>query len=121
MLFGFHDYGTAADCWAIGCLIATVVCGGATPWHAGRPDSQISGLASVFGTERLLAVAARCGAHTPELEQSLSLALHISFRERFVEEMRDPLMEDLMFKLLDLDWEKRCTVAEALAHPFLAD
>ncbi len=65
------------------------------------------------GREAWVPYAVTSGHQKDRLKGDVSAVIMMIFREDY-----DDLMEDLLFKLLNLDAEKRISVDEAINHPF---
>ena len=145
VLCQWKHYGTAIDVWSIGCIFAELLCGtplfpGTHTHHAHAPFShahirvsraasrspspgkdtqhQLRLIIGLLGTPTPEAIAKipneRCRDFIMRLPRSEPYALH----ELFPEANRQAI--DLLGKMLQFDPDKRITVEDALAHPYLA-
>jgi len=117
VLCQWKHYGTAIDVWSIGCIFAELLCG--TPLFPGKDTQhQLRLIIGLLGTPTPEAIAKipneRCRDFIMRLPRSEPYALH----ELFPEANRQAI--DLLGKMLQFDPDKRITVEDALAHPYLA-
>jgi serine/threonine protein kinase len=122
MLMNWGGYRTGGDVWAIGALIYYVLCGGALPWRASSSWATVVGIASFLDKTEIVALARKVGTTIPtEVVAQIHSAPARKFRECFAEETKhlaDRVLIDLMKKSMTIDFERRPTAEQLLAHPF---
>uniref|UniRef100_A0A183DNR8 mitogen-activated protein kinase n=1 Tax=Gongylonema pulchrum TaxID=637853 RepID=A0A183DNR8_9BILA len=120
MYWKIESYDTQADVWSVGCILAELTLG--RPLFPGEdsmaqyrliaelcgsPDRDL--LAKIASNEAILSVITKLGVYPRK-----------SFADYFPKTC-SMLVIDFLDRILVLDPEKRMTVAEALAHPYLRE
>jgi serine/threonine protein kinase len=112
LMFGLRFYDLAIDIWSAGCIIAEMICG--TPLFPG--DSDVDQLHQVFR---------QLGSPSEDERSSMGdLSGFPNYPSRLFADIlktTDPLLIDLVRKMLLYDPKKRISVQDALMHPFFND
>ena len=124
MLIGAKNYRTSGDIWSVGVLILSVLSSEKIPWDSSSTDKELIEMSKFFGGKNLIEYSEKV-LHVP-IKQNISEAfapeatekLENSFDEK-LGELIDPILIDLMKKLLTVDMNKRPSAEEALQHAFL--
>lgn len=122
MLLGYRGYRTAGDCWAVGVFIYEIMTGSYIPWKAKTSVDALFKMAKIFGGKNLLDIAGNYDIEIDEVLLELDkIRAQETLETHFSEDcadLADPLLIDLMKKLLELDPAKRYNMDQALSHPY---
>mmetsp|Transcript_9382 Transcript_9382/g.30975 ORF Transcript_9382/g.30975 Transcript_9382/m.30975 type:complete len:365 (-) Transcript_9382:138-1232(-) len=117
LLLSCDEYGTAIDVWSVGCIMIELLA--RKPIFPGKDYiHQLKLIVQTLGSpaeEDLMFITSQ-KART--YIRSLPPAPKVNWLERFPD--ANPLCIDLIEKMLVFNPNKRCTVEEALEHPYLA-
>lgn len=114
LILGEENYGCEIDIWSIGCVVAEMFIG--EPLFCGKNSKdQFVKIMNVFGTPSDQEIVAMCPNVNANLPQIKGLGLKKKFKNP------DPLLVDLLGKLLTYSPQKRLKPFEALAHPYFDD
>jgi len=120
LLCEVQNYGKGVDIWSVGCIFAEMLC--RRPIFQGRtPQDQLSVIIRKLGTieaSDLAFIENRIARQT--IASAMAKPSTTTFPELF-EPGTNPLAIDLAQKMLAFNPEKRISVEEALAHPYLRD
>lgn len=109
-------YTKAVDMWSVGCILAELI--GRKPLFPGRDSfHQITLIISILGTPPPEETQGSTNKKSKDYVSSLPYKPKIPFTHLFP--TANPLACDLLDKLLQFDPDKRYTVEQALAHPYL--
>ena len=118
LLLETKEYGPGIDMWSVGCILAEMI--KRRPFLPGTDTtSQLELIFNMFGTPTEEDIA---GVDQVKARQFLRF-----MRKKEAKSLEkvfpgvDPLMLDLLKKMLTFNPKKRITVEEALRHPYLAD
>jgi casein kinase II subunit alpha len=125
MMLGYEGYGTLGDMWAMGAFICSTLCGGTVPWKSSTSAEALIQMAAYFGRRSVVDLARRLHL---DMDDSLrgqilgvpSKRLSDAYA-RFQRRLRDPLLIDLMHRLMTVLLEERYSATDALNHPFFKD
>ncbi|KAL4859014.1 Proton/sulfate cotransporter 2 [Chlorella vulgaris] len=117
LLLSCSDYGMPIDMWSVGCIFAELL--GRKPLFPGKDFvHQLNMVCKVIGTPTAAEIAAvpsdKARAYLASMPYFPKGDMHQYFPSA------SPLAIDLLDRLLAFDPAKRLTVAQALAHPWLA-
>ena len=114
LILGEENYGCDIDIWSIGCVVAEMFLG--EPLFCGKNSKdQFVKIMNVFGTPSEQEIIAMC----PNVNANLPQIKGTGLKKRF--KNPDPLLVDLLNKLLTYPPQKRLKPFEALAHPYFDD
>ena len=118
LLLEVREYGASVDVWSVGCILAELL--RRKPFLPGSDSrNQLDLTFDIFGTpteEFITAIPKpRVRKYLRSLAQKKPRSLEALFPKA------NPLAVDLMKKLMVVDYRKRFTIDEALAHPYLKD
>jgi len=117
IILSWRHYTKAIDMWSIGCILAELL--RRRPLFPGEnTNHQLMLIIDMLGSPTPEVVDQ---VHDPEIREFLLTLPHTDpkpFEELFPEATDEAL--DLLSRLLVIDPDRRCTVDEALEHPYLA-
>lgn len=117
MLFNYQGFGSTGDIWAVGVVILDLLTKHNLPWKGADVWEELAEMTKIFGS-KVSEYASDLGISLKETSKFVSEPV-ISLADCVVvEKLNDPMLVDLMTKLLSLDYRNRPTAAEALLHPF---
>ncbi|CAD8189223.1 unnamed protein product [Paramecium octaurelia] len=122
LLLGLKQYTKAVDMWSVGCIFAEIVRGKAL-WRGASAESQLKLIFETMGTPNKQEIK---NYKDPFFQQKmLEAVVHLG---QFQKVPLDKIIKgispqgyDLLERLLDIDFTKRITADEALAHPYFED
>lgn len=125
MLLGYKNYGTGCDAWAIGTFIVYILTDSIIPWKAKTSDDALISLSKIYGSEPFIKLAAKYNIVIEDsvVEKMCTTPKRTieSYFDKNCEDLIDPRLVDLVKKLLVIDPDERCTIQEALDHPYFMD
>eukprot|EP00124_Ichthyophonus_hoferi_P002254 Ihof_evm6s146 gene=Ihof_evmTU6s146 len=117
VMLNSRAYSRSIDVWSVGCILAEMLSGGKPLFPGKHYINQLQLILNVLGTpskEDLMDIGN---------EKARSYIQSLAFRQKMawvhIYPDADPLALDLLEKLLTFNANKRITVEEALAHPYL--
>ena len=114
LILGQEQYGVEIDIWSIGCVIAEMFIG--EPIFCGKNSKdQFLKIMQVLGTPAPAEVHRMCENVSANLPAIKGMGLKKKLRNA------DPLLIDLLSKILVYDPKKRLRPFELLAHPYFDD
>jgi len=119
LLLETKEYGPGIDMWSVGCILAEMI--KRRPFLPGTDTtSQLELIFNMFGTPTEEDIA---GVDQVKARQFLRFTRKKEGKnlEKVVFPGTDPMILDLIKKMLTFNPKKRITVEEALRHPYLAD
>jgi mitogen-activated protein kinase 1/3 len=112
------QYTKAVDMWSVGCILAELI--GRTPLFPGEDYlDQVQRIIAVLGTPSSSDIAYIGSQEALRYIKKLPKRTRQPLDRLFPS--ADPLLLDLISKMLTFDPERRITVEEALAHPYFED
>lgn len=123
MLIGAKNYRTAGDVWSAGVTILSVLTNEKIPWIASSADKELIEMSKIFGGQKLIDYAENVlkvqikPAILSQFSNEATQNLEDFFNEKLAA-LQDPLLIDLLKKLLTLNMNERPTAEEALNHEF---
>ncbi|KIK64207.1 hypothetical protein GYMLUDRAFT_40496 [Collybiopsis luxurians FD-317 M1] len=116
-MLSMNSYTKAVDMWAVGCILAELLCG--RPLFPGRDyRHQIELVLHVIGTPTLDEFHAVASRRSREFLRSMPIRKKQNFKNLFPLASDDAI--DFLQKTLTFDPKKRMTAEEALDHPYVA-
>jgi len=116
ILLGSSDYTKAVDMWSVGCILGELLLG--EPMFPGESTlNQLEKIMEVTGRPSSEDIEAINSPFAGSMLESLPDVEHRSMEEMFPK--ADEATLDFMTKLLEFNPDKRLTVEEALAHPYV--
>ena len=122
MLMNYRNYTTKGDVWALGIFIYSILTDDQIPWKAKASPEVLKLMSKVFGGNVLLKLASKLNIELdeaivkgfkPEPVHKLEDYIDDAFRD-----IAEPLLLDLMKKLMEIDPDDRITLDAALNHPY---
>ena len=114
LILGEDRYGVAIDVWSIGCVIAEMFLG--EPIFCGKDSKdQLAKIMQVLGTPTPAEVKNMCAKVNANLPSIRGIGLKKKLKNA------DPLLIDLLGKVLAYEPKKRPRAFEMLAHPYFDD
>ena len=115
LILGEESYGMEIDVWSMGCVIAEMFLG--DPIFTGKNSKdQFVKIMSVLGTPTQEEITAM----NPNVQTSLPSIKPLGLKKRF-KQNTDPLLIDLLSKILLYNPNKRLKPFEILAHPYFEE
>jgi len=117
VILSWKHYTLAIDMWSVGCIFAELL--GRKPLFQGRDYMhQINRIIEIMGTPTYEDLMAIHNLAARQYIQTMGNTPGISLQKIYP--IATPLALDLLSRMLAFNPEKRLTVQEALAHPYLA-
>ena len=117
LLMSCEDYTSAIDIWSMGCILAEIL--GRKPLFPGKDYiHQMRLIIEILGSPSEADMAFITSQKAKDYIRALPRAPKARFHEMYPG--ANPLAIDLLQKMLEFHPERRITVEEALAHPYLA-
>ena len=122
MLMGYRNYGTCGDVWAVGTMIVDILTEGNLPWRKGTSQDILVTLSKFFGSSGFEAISSRYHLSIDDkVKEKMKETPIKNLEDCFTERMKPlytPKLKDLLTNLLQIDPEKRITVAQAMKSKY---
>jgi serine/threonine protein kinase len=117
VILSWKEYGKAIDMWAVGCIFAELL--GRKPLFPGSDYlNQLSLISNVLGTPSQEDIEKIGSAKARDYVLKMPFRKKVPFSKLYPKASTAAI--DLLERMLTFDPDKRITVNEALAHPYLA-